>query len=148
MKRQAFVILTTLSFFVMLTATSVYAQSDMRLKVNIPFEFSVREKILPAGEYIVSQIARDTLLIRSVDCSASDMFLTTPTQAGTTPNQSALVFNRYGDQYFLSKVWTAENYIGCELSKPHAEEELVRARSALAKSATERSNVSIAAHKR
>ncbi len=148
MKRQAFMILTTLSLLVILAATSVYAQISNVLGVaKIPFEFSVGNKVLPAGEYTVSQMTQDTLVIRNVDFSASDIVLTIPTRARTTPNESALVFNRYGDQYFLSKVWTTGNDTGRELSKPPAEEELIRARSALAKSASERQIVSIPSHR-
>ncbi|HEV8482232.1 MAG TPA: hypothetical protein VGV87_01630 [Blastocatellia bacterium] len=36
MKRQSMMVLTTLSLFVMLTATSIHAQSDMRIKVTTP----------------------------------------------------------------------------------------------------------------
>lgn len=147
MKKQILMVLTTLSLFVTLAATSVHAQSDMHLKVNIPFEFYVRNRILPAGEYTVRQIGRDTLQIRSVDCRASDLFMTIPTQAGTTPNQSTLIFRRYGDQYFLSTIWTGGNDIGRQLLKSPAEGELIRARSAVAKSASERQTVPVPAHR-
>ena len=149
MKRQAFMILTTLSLLVMLAATSVYAQiSGVLVVAKIPFEFSVGNNVLPAGEYTVSKMTRDSLVIRSVDFGTSDIFLTISTQAGTTPNQSALVFNRYGDQYFLSKVWTTGNDTGRELWKPRAEEELIRVRNVLAKGdASERQIVSISAHR-
>src|SRR5882724_8339426 len=115
MKKQAFMILMTLSLFITLSVVSVYAQSDMRLNVNIPFEFSVRNKVLPAGEYTVSQRVQNAqynLLIRRVDRTASDVFLTIPTRGGTTPNESKLVFNRYGDQYILSEVWMRGNDTG------------------------------------
>ena len=150
MKKQAFMILTTLSLFITLSAVSVYAQSDMRLNVNIPFEFSVRNKVLPAGEYTVTQRvqnAENNLLIRRVDRTASDVFLTIPTRAGTTPNESKLVFNRYGDQYFLSEVWMRGNDTGHELGKPHAEQKLIRARITSAYSASERQIVCIIAHR-
>jgi hypothetical protein len=147
MKRQASMILTALSFLVMLTATSVYAQSDMRLKVNIPFDFSVREKILPAGEYTVRYVAQGILRIQSVDRHASQTFNTLCTQASTRRDESSLVFHRYGDQYFLSTIWTAGDDTGQVLRKPEAEEELIRARRLLAKSASERQTVSIVPHR-
>jgi hypothetical protein len=152
MKKQIFTVLiftvlTTLSLFVTLAAVSAYAQSDMRLNVNIPFEFSVRNKVLPAGEYTVSQITRDTLLIRSVDGNAHEIFLTLPSLARTTPNQSALVFNRYGDEYFLSKIWTSGKDTGHQLSESRAELELIRTTTALVKGPAERQIVSITAHR-
>lgn len=146
MKRQAIMILTILSLFVMLTATSVYAQSDMRLKVNIPFEFSVRNRVLPAGEYIVRYRIRHLLEIRTVD-GRGVQFFTFFTQARTTPIQSALVFHRYGDQYFLSKIWTEGEDTGREIFESRAERELIRARSALVKSALAPQIVSISAYR-
>ena len=148
MKRQAFMILTTLSLLVILAATSVYAQISNVLGVaKIPFKFSVGNKVLPAGEYTVSQMTPDTLVIRNVDFSASDIVLTIPTRAGTTPNESELVFNRYGDQYFLSEVWMRGNDTGHELGKPRGEQKLIRARITSAHSASERQIVCIIAHR-
>jgi len=150
MKKQAFIVLTTLSLFVTLAALSVYAQSDTGLQVNIPFEFSITNRVLPAGEYTVSQLPQNgqrVLVIRSLDCSVREIVLALSTQARTTPNQSSLVFHRYGDQYFLSKVLTSGNDIGCELSESRAERELIRVTGALAKGAAERQTVSIIAHR-
>ena len=147
MKRQAFVILTSLSLLAMMTATSVYSQSGTRLKVNIPFEFSVREKIFPPGEYTLRYRAEGFLLIQSVDNRAYQVIRTFPTQAGTRRDQSSLVFNRYGEQYFLSTIWTAQRSIGLTVRKPDAEQALIRARRSLAERASERQTVSIVAHR-
>jgi hypothetical protein len=147
MKRKAFVILTTLSLLAMPTATSVYAQSGMYLKVNITFQFSVREKVLPAGEYIVWNGAHGVLVIQSADRRESQFFQTLSTQAGTKRHESSLVFNRYGDQYFLSTIWTAGDDTGYQLNKLHAEEELIRARRLVAGNASDGQTVSIVAHR-
>ena len=147
MKRQAILVLTTLSLLVMLTAASVNGQSDMRINVNIPFEFSVGKAILPAGEYTVSYGAQSLLMIQSVDRSVSQVFITISTQAGTTRVESSLVFHRYGDRYFLSAVWTAGHEIGHELRKPRAERDLIRAGRSVVQSASQRQTVSIVAHR-
>jgi hypothetical protein len=139
-------ILATLSLFVMLTATSVYAQSDIHLKVNIPFEFSVREKTLPAGEYTVRYVAQGVLAIQSVDSHAVQTFMTLSARTNTKPDESSVVFNRYGDQYFLSTIWRAGDNTGLALRRPHAEE-LIRAKRLLATSASEHQTVSIVAHR-
>ena len=148
MKRQALMILTTLSFLVMLTATSVQAQSDLRLKVNIPFEFSVGHKVLPAGEYTVGCLIQGILVIRSEDRRAVQTFSISNTQASHTRNETSLVFNQYGDQYFLATIWTAGTDTGQELRESRAEREL-RARRSLASARGEsgRETVSIIAHR-
>lgn len=149
MKRQAVVILTTLSLFVMLAATSVRAQSDVHFKVNIPFEFSVGRKVLPAGEYTVKHLAQTAMAIQSVGGRASEIFLTLDARAGSARNESSMVFNRYGDQYFLSTIWTTGNDTGRQLVESRAERELIRARRALAsaRGESERETVSIIAHR-
>ena len=144
MKRQAFVILAPLSLFVMVTATSAYAQSNTRYRANIPFEFSVRDKILPAGQYVVSQIVRDTLRICSVDGSAAQVVLTIPTQSSETRDESTLVFNRYRDQYFLATIWPSGKHTGRAIHHSRAERELIRELTALEKRAPEPQLVSIA----
>ena len=146
MKRQASMILTALSLFVMLTATSAYSRSAMRIKVNIPFDFTVREKVLPAGEYAVSQVAPGILAIRKADGKSSQTFVTFDTRAGTRRDKSSsLVFSRYGDHYFLSTVWTAGLDTGYQIRKPEAELELIRASRLLA--ASESKTISIVAHR-
>jgi hypothetical protein len=147
MKKQVLKIFSMLSLFVTLAAASVYAQSDMSLKVNIPFEFSVGHQVLPAGEYTVRNMVLGVLVIRSVDCRASQTFSTMGTIASKTPNESSLVFHRYGDEYFLSTIWTTGNDTGHELFKSRAEREIIRGSSKLAKSATERQTLSLIAHR-
>jgi hypothetical protein len=147
MKKQALMVLTTLSLFVTLAAVSAHAQSNMRLNVNIPFDFSVGNKVLPSGEYTVRYVTQEILVIRSADCSATQVFLTYFTQASKTRNESSLVFNRYGDQYFLATIWTAGNDSGHEISESRSERELVRTSRALAKSAPGRETVSIIAQR-
>jgi hypothetical protein len=147
MKKQVLRIFLMLSLFVTLAAASVYAQSDMSLKVNIPFEFSVGNEVLPAGEYTVRNMVQGILVIRSVDCSASQFFSTMGTIASKTPNESSLVFHRYGDEYFLSTIWTTGNDAGHKLFKSRAEREIIRPSNRLAKSATERQTLSLVAYR-
>jgi hypothetical protein len=140
-------VFTTLSLLAMLTATSVKAQSNLHLEVNIPFEFSVGTKVLPAGEYTVRYMAQGTLVIQSGDRHVSQVFNILSTQAGTGRDESSLVFTRYGDQYFLSKIWTAGDNIGHMLRKPHTEKQLIRAKRLFANSASELKTVSVVAHR-
>jgi hypothetical protein len=147
MKKQVLKIFLMLSLFVMLAAGSVYAQSDLRLKVNIPFEFSVGNEALPAGEYTVRQMFQGVLVIQNADRSASKIFSTRDARARETPHKSLLVFHRYGDEYFLSKIWTIGNDNGREILKSRAEKELIRGRNHLAKSPTEPETVSLVAHR-
>lgn len=76
------------------------------VKANVPFNFTVNDTTLPAGEYIIASELTDraTLVIirdRANTIKAMDLALDDPSGTGKT---SALVFNHYGDQYFLSKI--------------------------------------------
>jgi hypothetical protein len=129
MKKQALKNFTMLSLLLTLTAVSVAAQSERTKVTNIPFSFIVGEKTLPAGEYTVEPNRRDNdkvWLVQSRDGRTSVLFTTAPVRASETQDQTKFVFHKYGDQYFLSQVWTAGDNSGRELSMPRLEREVAK----------------------
>jgi hypothetical protein len=129
MKKQALRTFTMLSLVLMLTAVSVCAQSERSGVLNIPFNFIVGGKTLPAGEYTVEPNRRDSdkfWLVQSRDGQTSCLFTTMPVRANQTQEETKLVFHRYGDQYFLSQIWTAGANSGRELLMPRLERELAK----------------------
>ncbi len=130
MKKQVLKVVSMLSLSVMLAVVSVSAKPTSRIKVNIPFDFSVGDKTLPSGAYTVDpSIVQGMLLIRREDCRAAAFVITNGVQAQRKQGQTKLVFRRYGDQYFLAKVWTAGESDGRELLLSRTERELVKSRS-------------------
>ena len=103
---------------------------DYRLTANIPFDFSVADKKLPAGKYWInrSQLSTGDLIIqiRSTDGHENVSRLTIPVITVNAMKDSSLVFHRYGDEYFLSEIWPAGGVTGRELPKSRAERELAR----------------------
>jgi hypothetical protein len=127
MIKLAFRIFTMLSFLLMLTAATVSAQSERIRVINIPFSFNVGPKTLPAGEYTVEPNRRDShtaWLVQSRESHATALFTTMPVQASTTQEEARLVFHKYGEQYFLSQIWTPGGNTGRELLMPRLEREL------------------------
>jgi hypothetical protein len=128
MKKRSFGTVTMLSLLLMLGANSVNAQhlSESKISVTIPFNFAVGETKLPAGEYllrrVISTSSADQLSIQSAD-GRVDLHtgITRPNRTSEIQKQSKLVFNRYGDQYFLSQVWMAGSDIGRDLFKSRGE---------------------------
>ena len=112
----------------LLLVGSVHAQlPGAEIRASIPFDFTVRGKTLPAGEYSITRIGDEptTLLMRSVRGKhESVMFHTEPLDKRRIPRRDVLVFNRYGDSYFLEQVVTAGEETGRELSPSHAERAL------------------------
>ena len=139
MKIQALKNFTMLSVVLMLTAWSVCAQSESTKVTNIPFSFIVGEKILPAGEYTLEPNRKDShniWLIQRRDGRTSALFSTMSVRFSETQDNAKLIFHRYGDQYFLSQIWTGGNS-GRELRMSRLEREL-------AKKAIERQTVVLA----
>jgi len=129
MKKQAFGTLTTLTLLLTVTAISVSAQSERSKITNIPFDFIVGEKTLPAGEYTVEPNRSDfdkVWLVQSRDGRTSALFTTMPVRASETQEKAKVVFHKYGDQYFLSQIWTPGDATGRELLMLRLERELAK----------------------
>jgi hypothetical protein len=119
-------IFATLSSFALLTAAAAFAQNGVPMKVDIPFEFRVANTIMPAGSYDVRvQLASGLVSLQSMERNAAAMILTNGVGGGRDiPEKSSLVFHRYGNTYFLSRVWSHGYAIGRELPTSKAEREL------------------------
>jgi len=126
-KNPIFNSLKTFGACALLAAACLSAQSGYMI-VNIPFDFSVKNQHLTAGNYTVTtDIGHAVVLIRGEEEGSPAMFaLTTPTQAPKIQVQPKLVFNRYGDRYFLTQVWQATTDQGRILQPSKAEQELAR----------------------
>jgi hypothetical protein len=99
MKRITAIVLFTLS--TLGASTAILAQ-EQALKVTVPFAFAMGDKLLPADTYTVRPMS-GFVLIQGVDKRIS-----ATTIASHTNNESSggskLVFNKYGDQYFLHRI--------------------------------------------
>ena len=126
MKKHTFVMTSLLLLSLMVTAQVVQAQEPV--VVNIPFEFVAGQATLPAGEYRVQKLENGSavVLIHCADPGASAMVMTIPSQANAPQSDSKLVFNRYGNLYFLSQYWMAGSSRGRLLLKSAREEEISR----------------------
>ena len=121
-----------LQFAVGLLATvascSLYAQT-MNARANIPFEFRVGEKLMPAGEYSIQHANRWLAVQENGGRHATAVVLT---QALDLPSdlqseKPMLQFNRYGDAYFLGKLSIPGYGTGLAVPKTPREKELARA---------------------
>src|ERR1043165_4548658 len=131
MKKQMIKALMMVGLVSMLTlvaaAGSAQAQSRINYKANIPFEFTVGTETLPAGLYTVTQIkTADGAVILQVRAKGQDgLFrLTDRTQRARPRSRTVLVFNRYGEQYFLAEMWRAGETEGSLVRKSNRERAL------------------------
>jgi hypothetical protein len=115
-----------MSTLALLAAASAYGQQVLR--VDIPFEFSVANSVMPAGHYDVIGTPN---MLKIYNYASRNSVLVTTNNIGGGSNESAdsrLVFNRYGDKYFLAEVWaTPGSPQGSGVIKSKAEREAASA---------------------
>jgi hypothetical protein len=134
MVRQIIKRLTTLSMAMMFAlfaaAASANAQLSSPIRVKIPFDFTVRNKTLPAGEYLISRVQGlsdiDILSISNVNTYATVVYRTHSVDVAAPTDLATLVFHRYGDQYFLARILSSGEKEGNELAESGPERALQR----------------------
>jgi hypothetical protein len=107
------------------------AQMDSvpQVEVNITFPFMVGDTKLPAGKYVIKTSddnSPNVLELRSADGHTSVIFDTenAQTRDDKIVSKTELVFNKVGDQDFLSQIWVAGTSTGNELAKSRMEKRL------------------------
>ncbi len=131
MKRQMFklfamIILVIMVAFVAALATASAQTPGHNLTVNVPFEFSVGDKALPAGDYLISRLNSDGSVLRIMNQESNQNAgrTTQAIQASQPKEQSLLVFRRYGNQYFLAEVWEVGEKTGRRIAPSSDEKAL------------------------
>ena len=81
---------------------SAIAQGS-NIKANIPFDFTVGNTWMPAGEYTISSPLQHIVQLRSADNAKTAEIVSTQGY-NESRSGSKLVFDKYGDQYFLRHV--------------------------------------------
>jgi len=92
-------------------AVATQAQAVDQLIVNVPYDFVVAGKTLPAGTYRVNRISdRDIneLSITSFENRTGALLISSEVSEARE-YKPTLTFQHVGDQYFLSKIETAEH---------------------------------------
>jgi hypothetical protein len=130
MKKQSLRIFLMLSLVSILAAANAQAQSANREQTaNIPFSFTVGDKTFAAGSYTVELVNPRTdpspLVIKSETGRSKKVVLTNPVRTAKAQASARLVFNRYGDQYFLAQVWTHGDISGLEIPMSRSERTLL-----------------------
>jgi hypothetical protein len=98
--------------------SSAHAQITDTLEVNIPFQFHAGNTKLPPGNYSIHMLENSDLKfmeITSADGSTSALFEVHETDSSSPPAKGELIFNKYGNRYFLSKLFDEGNPSGNEV---------------------------------
>jgi hypothetical protein len=89
-----------------LATPTVHAQSDsLKLRVHVPFSFTVDNTMFDAGDYIVTEPANGVIRVQNlVDRTSAFQHVQSAHSRNESDGRIKLVFHRYGAQYFLAVV--------------------------------------------
>jgi hypothetical protein len=119
-----------LVFAITIYPTKAHAQITGALEVNIPFAFHAGNAKLPPGKYIIHPFDDSNLTvmeISSADGSTSALFQVQESDANSAPAKSELIFNKYGNRYFLAKLFDEGNPSGSQVAESPYEKKISQA---------------------
>ena len=102
----------TAFFGLAILATAARGQASDQLIVNIPYEFVVAGKTLPAGTYRVNRVSvsdQKELVIGSYENREAVFIFSSNVANRIRTGQPRVTFQQAGGQHFLSKIETAEH---------------------------------------
>jgi hypothetical protein len=115
MKRRVLCLLGSIGVALGMSTISAHGQIIGQLEANIPFTFHAGGAKLPPGKYVIHVLDNTDLRfmeIESADGRTAALFEVREAQNSTEPKKSELVFNHYGNRYFLSKLFDDGDKVG------------------------------------
>jgi len=103
MKNTARTTVITLALVVM-ALSPAYAQKTAAT-VNIPFNFTIDDVRMPAGEYNISSSSERVVTIQQVGGHETKTTMTNNGSSTKSDGRAKLVFHKYGNAYFLAAAW-------------------------------------------
>jgi hypothetical protein len=105
---------------------NLQAQITGDVEAEIPFPFVVADKAFPAGSYVIHPLGGEdpAMEIRRVGSDESVVVLITRSVGGSIPTKTELLFHRFVDQQFLSKILVEGSEEKAEIEPSRAELDL------------------------
>ena len=128
MKKQILWIPLILITIFVSAAVSTRAQSAYGVRADVPFDFIVGDKTIPAGRisaHGVSAAASGALTIQNADQGELALRVGRRVPGAGNSDQCKLVFHKYGDRYYLAQIWIT-GYEAWEVMKSKEERSLER----------------------
>ena len=104
MKKQIYTFIGLVIILTISAVTAIHAQSATNIKAQIPFEFSVKNKTFPAGDYTLQKQDNrgEMWTLRSRDNERQVNLPVMNIETKRFSDGGKLTFHRCGDKYFLS----------------------------------------------
>lgn len=124
MKKQIYTFIGLIIVLTITSVTAIHAQSSTTSKSHIPFEFSVKNRTIAAGDYVISgqDNSSEMWTLRSRDSKQQVNLIAMNVESKSNSGNGKLTFRRYGNKYFLAGMETSDYKIG--LPKSRAERTL------------------------
>jgi len=117
-------LLGSVAFAAVLVVAPAFAQMRTTLKADVPFDFSVRGKMLPAGEYTIAEETGSAAIVVRNSRTEEAVTVLTGWHVNTSGNgDSKLVFHKSGGRYYLAAVTTSGESFDRVTIKSKAERE-------------------------
>lgn len=129
MKKVTRVAIASLALVLLVTAFAP-AQGRYGVRATVPFEFRVLDQVFPAGEYTITYPTgphREVVMITNADGVALRLVQTFQSMPAVKSGEPYLLFHRYGNESFLTQIWTPGMDTGRQFPKARLEKELARA---------------------
>jgi hypothetical protein len=127
MQRNVYGVLSFLVLAMVLAGPVLEAQS--RVTADVPFAFSLGDKSMAAGRYAVESRSEQLAVIRNLQTEVAHYLIKSVHVQARRTEPAMLVFNRYGNDYFLSQIWDGNSDTGIQLGKSRREKEVSLARN-------------------
>ena len=119
-----------LVFAAMIYPSQAHAQIVGSLEADIPFQFHAGNTRLPAGKYVIRMLGDSdptTMEISKPDGLVAALFQVRSAEANSTPRKAELIFNKYGNKYFLEKIFDEGESDGRQVVRSNYEKRAGRA---------------------
>jgi hypothetical protein len=105
---------------------STYGQGGApKMKVTVPFQFSIGRTTLSAGQYLITSL-HDRVLVQEGSGRNSALTFTGTLDGKVSKRNSRVIFDCYFGECFLSQVWFSGQEAGHTLSQSKRQVELAR----------------------
>jgi hypothetical protein len=112
-------------FFFSAGTAALHAQITNPIRAHVDHSFMIGDKTLPPGDYTFRMMDNSNLTVMTVTSDAnkiSEVFNVERTIDKHTPRHSELVFRKFGDIEFLSKLFETGSKAGVELTESRKHE--------------------------
>jgi len=101
--------------------SSLYAQ-ELRVQAQVPFNFVLRDKVYPAGEYVIQTLTSNPSMVSISNANGKTLALAVSFAGTALPaDGTKLLFHQIGKTYFLYQLWVDGSMVGRQFPKSHTE---------------------------